>query len=357
MAIDIERLLADISPDDPCGPDLSYDTAYYELMRAAEGTPAQQIGDSIKEGIEPDWRQVKSLAIDLLARSKDLNVSMTLLAALICNDGIAGLADGLGLLKALLERHWDGFHPRIDPEEKDDPFLERMNIIASLAASPGATGDVRRYQASTRAAPLCQSRQLGSFNFRDVLIARGDLAPPAGESAPPQMNVIEGAFAETDAADLQGFAQAAATSYALATEIDKWVTAKVGSHNAPDLSSFLDLLKQIDRFMKEQMAKRGFGAAPEAAGGDAASDPGGSGGGGGSDPIRGAVRGNSDVLLLIGKICEYYQAHEPSSPVPILLRRAERLVGKSFVDAVRDLSPDALSQLKQIAGVDTFNET
>lgn len=38
----------------------------------------------------------------------------------------------------------------------------------------------------------------------------------------------------------------------------------------------------------------------------------------------------------------------------MLLRRAERLVGKGFIDVVRDLSPDALSQLKMVAGVDTF---
>ncbi|MBX3322759.1 MAG: type VI secretion system protein TssA [Phycisphaeraceae bacterium] len=356
MALDIDRLLAEVSPDEPCGPDLSYDTAYFELMRAAEGTPAQQIGDSVKEGEEPDWRDVKSRAIELLARSKDLNVVMTLLAAMVHNDGMTGLADGLGLLKALLERHWDGFHPRIDPDEKDDPFLERMNIVASLAAAPGATGDIRKYQANIRLAPLCKSRQLGSFSFRDVLIARGDMPAPSSMPAPPTMGVIEGAFAETESSDLLAFGQAASTANTLAQEIDQWVTAKVGAHNAPDLASLLDLLKQIDRFMQEQLAKRGYGAAPTEAVADQASGDPGSGGGGANDPIRGSVRGTGDVIMLIGKICEYYQKYEPSSPVPILLRRAERLVGKSFVDAVRDLSPDALSQLKMVAGVETFNE-
>lgn len=360
MAIDIDRLLAEVSPEDPCGPDLSYDLAYRELMEAAESRPAQQIGNSVKEGKEPDWRLAKNLAIDIFARTKDLNVAMTLLAALICNDGLPGLAGGLKLLKGLLEQHWDGFHPRIDPEEKEDPFLERMNIVSSLAAPPSAVGDPRRFQANIRMAPLCRSKQLGSFSYRDVLIARGDLSAPADMKEPPTIGLIEGAVTETEEDDLRRFAESAASAFVTAKELDAWVTAKVGNANAPDLASFLDLLKQIDKFMQEQMVKRGFaaGAGAEASAGEATGGGGGSSGGGSApDPIRGDVRSDADVLLLLGKICEYYQKHQPSSPVPMLLRRAERLVGKDFIDLIRDLSPDALSQLKLIAGVDTFNKT
>jgi hypothetical protein len=33
-----------------------------------------------------------------------------------------------------------------------------------------------------------------------------------------------------------------------------------------------------------------------------------------------------------------------------LIKRAKRLVGKSFVDIIRDLSPDAMSQVKMVSG-------
>jgi type VI secretion system protein ImpA len=42
--------------------------------------------------------------------------------------------------------------------------------------------------------------------------------------------------------------------------------------------------------------------------------------------------------------------NEPSSPVPLLLKRAKRLVGLSFVDIIRNLSPDAMAQVQMVSG-------
>ncbi len=350
MSLDTEGLLAEISPEDPCGPDLSYDSAYFELMQEAAGTPDQQMGDVVHEGQEPNWREVKSKAIDLFARTKDLNVTMTLMAALVSNDGITGMADGLELLEGVLERYWDGFHPKLDPDDDNDP-LERMNIIASLAAAPGAAGDILRFQSRLRDAPLCESKQIGRFGLRDILVARGDLTPSSGTDGSPDMALIEGAFSETEIETLKQFGADARRALESAKRIDTWVTEKVGATNAPNLASLHDLLSQIHKIMQEQLARRGYGEAPED---EVAED--GVAEQGGNDPIRGAVRSHSDVTMLLGKICEFYQREEPSSPVPLLLRRAERLVGKSFIDIVKDLSPDALSQLKMVAGVDTFED-
>lgn len=40
----------------------------------------------------------------------------------------------------------------------------------------------------------------------------------------------------------------------------------------------------------------------------------------------------------------WFEAHEPSSPIPVLLKRAEQLVGASYVDVVRAIPPDLLVQ-------------
>ena len=111
MSLDTQGLLNEVSPEDPCGPDLSYDPAYFELMQEAAGTPDQQMGDVVSEGQEPNWRDVKSKAIDLFARTRDLNITMTLMAALVSNDGITGMADGLELLEGMLE----GYYTEIIP--------------------------------------------------------------------------------------------------------------------------------------------------------------------------------------------------------------------------------------------------
>jgi len=60
------------------------------------------------------------------------------------------------------------------------------------------------------------------------------------------------------------------------------------------------------------------------------------------------ITGRPDVLLTLEKICKYYETYEPGSPVPLLLRRAQGLVEKNFVEIIEELVPDSLTQLRQI---------
>jgi type VI secretion system protein ImpA len=64
----------------------------------------------------------------------------------------------------------------------------------------------------------------------------------------------------------------------------------------------------------------------------------------------GEVRTRDDVIQAIDRICEYYEKFEPSSPLPLLLGRARRLVTASFMQIIQDLTPDAIQQAEQIGG-------
>ena len=57
-------------------------------------------------------------------------------------------------------------------------------------------------------------------------------------------------------------------------------------------------------------------------------------------------------MRALDRICDYYSRNEPSSPVPLLLKRARRLATGSFVDILRDLAPDALAQIEKICGLE-----
>ena len=52
----------------------------------------------------------------------------------------------------------------------------------------------------------------------------------------------------------------------------------------------------------------------------------------------------------LDELCDYYTRNEPSSPVPLLLRRAQRLVGMSFMDLLKDLAPGGISELQVVSG-------
>jgi type VI secretion system protein ImpA len=49
-------------------------------------------------------------------------------------------------------------------------------------------------------------------------------------------------------------------------------------------------------------------------------------------------------------LCDYYRSVEPSSPIPLLLRRAQRLVDKDFMQIISQLTPDAIASLRIIIG-------
>lgn len=353
MAIDVDKLLADVAPDDPSGPSLAYDKAYYELQAAAQGKPPrEEMAGHVIEGEDPSWRDVRAKCVELLGRTKDLGVVMMLVAASTALEGMPGLADGLTLLKGLLEKHWDGFHPRLDPDDGNDP-LERVNLIAGLASAPGSGWQPTNVQRCLRRAPLARSRQLGQFGLRDVQLASGEVTPGKGESRPdPQ--VIDSAFRDTDAAEMARNAEAAGRCVKVSKEIDDWLTAKVGAGAAPDLSSWHRALKDVASLLGKYSVVPGAPAADAAASPATGAGPAGAGApaAAAGPALSGSISTRDDVQRAFGKILEYYQRHEPSSPVPLLVRRAQRLVSMGFAEALRELAPSALDQLRVVSGED-----
>jgi type VI secretion system protein ImpA len=76
---------------------------------------------------------------------------------------------------------------------------------------------------------------------------------------------------------------------------------------------------------------------------------------GAASPV-GELSTRQDVVQQLERICEYYDRHEPSSPIPLLLRRAKRLVSQNFLTIIRDLTPSGLMEAEAIGGVDTAKE-
>ena len=66
--------------------------------------------------------------------------------------------------------------------------------------------------------------------------------------------------------------------------------------------------------------------------------------------LSGQISSNQDIHKALDMIIVYYEQNEPSSPVPLLLKRAKRLVGRTFVDIIRNISPDALPQVQMVSG-------
>ncbi len=138
------------------------------MARAAESVAAHQMGDAVTGGHEADWQKVKKHAIELFARSKDMQVAIYLCRALIHTTGFQGFSEGLKFYLGLLEQYWDDVHPRLEVEFDNDPTM-RMNILASLA-------DYDTVLSALRTAPLVSSPIMGTYSLRDIDIANGVLS-------------------------------------------------------------------------------------------------------------------------------------------------------------------------------------
>jgi type VI secretion system protein ImpA len=267
--------------------------------------------------------------------------------------GLPGLAAGLAVIKGYVADFWPSVHPQLDPEDDNDPGA-RVNALVSLC-------DPVAVLPAVRALPLTQSRQLGRITYRDYAIATGLLPPPPPKKGQekdkpkyPDSATIEAAFADTPIETLQEFQAAAAGAFEALAGIDSALSGVLGSASGPDLDPLRKLVREIKGLLDQQMAKRGgvVEAGPTEGEGEIAQ----MGAGPGSAPALGGgtggvIRGRNDVVLLLEKICRYYSDHEPSSPVPLLLERAKRLVVMNFMDIIKDLTPDSVNNVSAIAGI------
>jgi type VI secretion system protein ImpA len=347
--LDVESLLQPIAGGSPAGALLEDDSAFHALERSAQGKAEQQIGQTIVRKAEPpEWPAVRDRAAELLGRTKDLRVAVHWACALLHLEGFAGFARGLALTRALLERYWASVFPLLDVEDGDDPTA-RINALAALS-------DPQQLVA-LRSLPLVRSSAFGAVSLRQLEAARAGSAEAAGDTKVLDGAALDAAFQEADVAELGATADALRASVEHVAAIEAAFDAAGPSHaraTAELLSRSLgpvsELLQRASAIVAPRLDWRlGQAASPSDAHGEEPSAAA-SGAGSGANVRSGPLRSREDVLRAIEQICAYYAAHEPSSPVPLLLKRCSRLVNKDFMDIVKDLAPDALSQIETIAG-------
>ena len=374
--IDVDSLLAEISPESPCGKDIAYDVEFFNLERLVEGTAEIQIGDLVKESEDPDWNKVCESSLELLKSSRDLRLILYLTLAALCLEGFSGFCDGLALLCGSLERYWDDLFPRLDPDDDNDP-VERMNIIGALSPPKTAMSDQDPMKFGLRLmnVPLCRpdDPRLPRPSMRDILMASGEVQTPDSEGANvPSMQLIDTAFEQAEISALKDTDQVLQRCLEHLNTLDSLLVERVGSAAAPDFSELENLLKRMQSKTNAYLERRGFGADGsllkqiqtkmgsylERKKSGTNKHPGEENERDDSNPgetaVQGALSGvitsKEEVLKALEMIVNYYEQNEPSSPVPLLIKRAKRLVGRSFMDIIRDLSPDAVSQVKMVSG-------
>ena len=291
------------------------------LRRAGAGKPEVQYGDRTYPSEPPDWPTVVDLALELAQRTRDLRLAVWLVRGGARLHGLAGAAQGLALLRGLLERHWVAVHPQLDTADNDDPTM-RLSAIAPLLATGAGLADFR-------SATIAAVR--GGLTVRDLELGLGRAGAEPGETVPTEPGVLQA---------LDGLLKAnpeAANDARTAHDCGLAIVAAFEQHlpsdRVPDASALLGLLKVVT----DAVAKCRGGASPVVDGPAAAA--------------AGAIVNREDAVRELERICAWIEHNQPSNPAPLLIRRAQRLINMSFMDIIRDMAPDSVSQVERLAGL------
>lgn len=111
----LDELLNPIPGDNPSGENLRYAPVYDKIKDARRQEDDAPQGEWRRERKLADWPlTIKLISEALSKKTKDLQLAAWLTEALLRRDGVAGLKDGLDLLRGLVENFWETLYPELE---------------------------------------------------------------------------------------------------------------------------------------------------------------------------------------------------------------------------------------------------
>ncbi len=335
---DLEALSKAVPGDDPVGKNTEYDELM-TLERLAAGTPGTPDPKTheIVGAEPPEWRKVGQAAADLLAQSKDLRAGCILARAELATDGFAGLARGLMLLSRILRDFWDGVYPQLDKEDGNNP-TERVNAMTYL-------DDLSGFIAGLRSTPLVESREAGRYTLRDLDLAAGRIPVSEGTHV-PSLDLLSVAWSTGDPAANALRRDAVDQSLTSIADIEAIFTER--AKRRPGFERLKQNLVKAKQFFESQ--KPAIAAGTDGASGPD-DDPNQPKGPTGVVPQTGGLASRADAIKSLKQVADYLRRVEPSSPAPLFIDRAVKLLQMDFAAIVLELVPDARERITLLSGV------
>jgi type VI secretion system protein ImpA len=338
-----QDLLLPIAPDHPCGENLE-DTALlarfdaFRLFGQAKplDAPADKDEKRIPKSPEsPEWNEIRDEALAALARSKDLRLLAHLGTALLRTDGVPAFLETLDVASQWLDMYWVQTYPLVD--EVDQDGVLRRNALSCFADPMGVVDALRRV-------PLVRSRQHGTFSLRDIDLAThhqvaGDKDPSVDEHR------VNAAFASMPIADLTRLHDSVAGALVSLQKIDAKMRDAAGPEAIPNFDPLTAQLTRMNHALRLQLTSHPEHAGVAPAGEDGAGRfPAG-------EAVGGPVTSRQEAIRALDAVADFFRRTEPSSPIPLFLARARRLVAKDFLEVLADIAPEAVPQARAAGGL------
>jgi type VI secretion system protein ImpA len=337
MPTDSSFLCESLSADAPCGVDLE------DTQLLASFDAYRLFGRDTLLSAETDWSEIRQRSLDTLAQSRDLRVLVHLAAATLRLEGIAAFCAVLKVAERWIIEHWESVFPRVS----DDALL-RKNALSCLADPVAIVAHFRR-------SAIVSNRQFGVVTLRDMELEPGQPDSMDEQQGATDPRRIEAALAATPVPELEALVAVLSSG---ANSLDM-IVANMQQHAGPQFTpEFTALAKPLIRMRKHLAEHLGTRVRTNSTLQETnvhvavTSMP--------EDPMSvtdayrgtgaGEISSRQEAIRAIDAAVLFFRKYEPSSPVPILLERAKRLVAKSFMEVLEDIAPDGLAQARIIGG-------
>lgn len=335
--MNLDDLLAPVTPEHPCGENLEYDSGFQAMEQAAQGKAEQQFGDTIIPAEPADWAEVEKLAVNLLERTKDLRVMLALTHAWTRQRGLVGYADGLLLVQQALILYWDTMYPQLNESGETDPFY-RINALAALSDKSELTMVLRS------ATLLCSNGD--ELTLRDALALLDGSKTECVDYPGGRSRLIE----ELACGKHPGIETLRTIRERLQT-ISEHLEQYLGESDVLEMSQLKKSLMLLTGSAHIPAIPPSFAPA-EVRIVDVQDTP----------PVNlevslqnvdwhnAQITTRTDMQLMLEKTRQYFVRHEPGHPAPLLIERIQRLIELDFMGIMQDLTPEGVQQLENIFG-------
>ncbi|MFT2798582.1 type VI secretion system protein TssA [Serratia sp. N21D137] len=330
--MNIDAFLAPVTPEQPCGENLEYDSDFQAMEQAMQGKAEQQFGDTIIPAEPADWATVERLAVSLLSRTKDLRVMLALTQAWTMRSGLTGYASGLLLVQQGLSIYWESIYPLLEEFGEIDPFY-RMNALAVLSDKSRLTTVLHKavlLHSNRDDLMVCDAQALldgSKTECADYLGGRSRLIEELAYGGQPGIDAI--LVIHLRLQTIQDIlSDRLGESYVL--EMEQWqktVGLIASACQVTDIS-----MPSEESAVSEHEVLHGT-ASPSIV-----------------DWRSAQIVSRAEAKKMLEKVKQYFTQYEPSHPAPLMIERVQRLIGLDFIQIIKELNPDSAHQLENIFG-------
>ncbi len=379
--MDISALLTRVSPDKPCGNDFETDNSLGVEMDALETLVAGTIADD-GSTIPPRWPDVKKKAFALAKKGKHLRIATIIAEYGLMAEGLMGFGEGIKLILNWCSEYWETIQP-----------VDRITVIEVIRAP--------RFLPKIERLAITRSRS-GEFSFQDFRNARGaitkaraEIMRATGKAGSPKVEIhsakdaaaqvneasgqIRAAVSEGNEIEKEGDIQAALNWALLVFGAFGDTSREVHQANIDCMNSMLENIEALENLFREQADRlesgsddksfraerlsmeplrelitgmrdallvftqdllgQSVGSSSSEGNADAESI---SGAGVAGHILTGKGQSRESIIAMLDQAINFFEVTEPSSPVPLLLKRAKRCIGKNFMELIDELAPDKI---------------